>query len=45
MPRDVTPSSFPHRHLLGIEDLSPDDINLLLDLADTYVALNRRAEK
>ena len=45
MPRDVTPSSFSHRHLLGIEDLSPDDINILLDLADSYVALNRRAEK
>ena len=36
---------FPHRHLLGIEDLSAPDILHLLDLADSYVALNRRAEK
>ena len=36
---------FPHRHLLGIEGLSPDDINQFLDLADGYVELNRQAEK
>jgi aspartate carbamoyltransferase catalytic subunit len=34
-----------HRHLLGIEGLSPDDINGLLDLADEYVELNRQIEK
>ena len=34
---------FRHRHLLGIEQLAPDDITLILDLADKYVALNRRA--
>src|SRR6266436_6164508 len=33
------------RHLLGIEGLSPDDINEYLDLADGYVELNRQAEK
>ncbi len=38
-------AEFPHRHLLGIEGLSPDEISLLLDLADGYVALNRRADK
>src|SRR5499426_170931 len=38
-------SPFPHRHLLGIEGLSPDDINYVLDVADGYVELNRRAEK
>ena len=32
-------------HLLGIEALSVDEIVSLLDLADTYVALNRAAEK
>src|ERR1700716_866074 len=37
--------SFGHRHLLGIEGLSPDDINHVLDLADGYVELNRQAEK
>jgi aspartate carbamoyltransferase catalytic subunit len=31
--------------LLGIEGLSPDDINHVLDLADGYVELNRQAEK
>ena len=38
-------AEFPHRHLLGIEGLSPGEITLLLDLADGYVALNRRADK
>ncbi len=36
---------FPHRHLLGIEPLSREDILFLLDLADGYVELNRRPEK
>jgi aspartate carbamoyltransferase catalytic subunit len=40
-----SPTDFPHRHLLGIEGLSRDAITLLLDLADSYVALNRRADK
>src|SRR2546423_14282590 len=33
------------RHLLGIEGLSPEEINGLLDLADEYVELNRQIEK
>jgi aspartate carbamoyltransferase catalytic subunit len=33
------------RHLLGIDGLSPDEINGLLDLADEYVDLNRQIEK
>ena len=36
---------FRHRHLLGIEGLSPEDIKHVLDLADGYVDLNREAEK
>jgi aspartate carbamoyltransferase catalytic subunit len=36
---------FPHRHLLGIEGLSADQITTLLDLADGYVELNRRPDK
>jgi aspartate carbamoyltransferase catalytic subunit len=36
---------FPHRHLLGIEHLAPASITTLLDLADQYVALNRRDVK
>ena len=34
--------SFRARHLLGIEHLQPDEITTLLDLADTYVDLNRQ---
>ncbi len=36
---------FPHRHLLGIRDLSPADIELLLDRADQAVAISRRPDK
>ena len=36
---------FPHRHLLGIEGLSPEEISILLDLSETYVSQNRRADK
>ncbi|MDP6174008.1 MAG: aspartate carbamoyltransferase catalytic subunit, partial [Rhodospirillales bacterium] len=38
-------ANFQHRHLLGIEGLSPDEISLLLDRSEVYVALNRGAEK
>ncbi len=34
-------SSFRHPHLLGIEGLSRDDISLLLDGSNRYVAVNR----
>ncbi|MCO5131283.1 MAG: aspartate carbamoyltransferase catalytic subunit [Xanthobacteraceae bacterium] len=34
-----------HRHLLGIEGLSPADITGLLDLAEEYVELNRQIDK
>ena len=34
-----------HRHLLGIEGLSPDEIVGLLDLAEEFVELNRQIEK
>ncbi len=40
-----TSTFYPHRHLLGIEELSAAEIDGLLDVADGYVALNRRAEK
>lgn len=36
---------FPHRHLLGIEGLSPSDITVLLDLADEAVEVSRQVEK
>ena len=37
--------AFPHRHLLGIEGLSPAEINYLLDRSDRYVDINRSLEK
>src|SRR5260221_1701107 len=37
--------SFPHRHLLGNEGLSADEIVGLLDLADAAVAVSRQIEK
>jgi aspartate carbamoyltransferase catalytic subunit len=36
---------FGHRHLLGIEGLSREDIEHVLDRADGYVELNRQADK
>ncbi|MBM3486156.1 MAG: aspartate carbamoyltransferase catalytic subunit [Alphaproteobacteria bacterium] len=36
---------FPHRHILGIAGLARDEIAFLLDLADSYVDQNRRADK
>ncbi|HXP77555.1 MAG TPA: aspartate carbamoyltransferase catalytic subunit [Stellaceae bacterium] len=41
----VDPRAYPHRHLLGIEGLSPDDITLLLDKSEGYVDQNRQADK
>ena len=41
----MTSTRFAHRHLLGIEPLSPSDITEILDLADTYADLNRQADK
>ncbi len=37
--------TFRQRHLLGIEGLAPDEITAILDLADSYTALNRRERK
>jgi aspartate carbamoyltransferase catalytic subunit len=45
MQAGVCDSAFRHRHLLGIEGLSPAEIERFLDLADGYVELNRQAEK
>ena len=35
-------STFSHRHLLSIEDLSREDITAVLDLANTFVELSER---
>ncbi len=40
--QQLAPARFNHRHLLGIEGLSADEITCLLDLADGYVELNRQ---
>ena len=37
--------TFRARHLLGVEPLAPAEITSLLDLAESYVALNRRTVK
>ena len=36
---------YPHRHLLGIDGLSRQDIEALLDLADGAVEVSRQIEK
>jgi aspartate carbamoyltransferase catalytic subunit len=36
---------FPHRHLLGIDQLSPDDVRLILDEAEQWIAFNRRRRR
>jgi aspartate carbamoyltransferase catalytic subunit len=36
---------FPHRHLLGIEGLSPIEIRALLDKSEDYVEHNRKMDK
>jgi aspartate carbamoyltransferase catalytic subunit len=41
----MTEATFPHRHLLGIQGLTPLEIGLLLDLSDGYVEQNRAADK
>jgi aspartate carbamoyltransferase catalytic subunit len=38
-------AGFPHRHLLGIDDLSSDEILFLLDEAEPWIEFNRRARK
>ena len=39
------PKHFPHRHLLGIDGLSAFDLQVLLDMADEAVELNRQVQK
>ena len=44
-PPASTDTVFRHRHLLGIQGLSPAEITLLLDRSETYVDQNRQANK
>ena len=45
MPPTPQKPVFAHRHLLGIEGLSPPEIVALLDLADAAVEISRQVEK
>jgi aspartate carbamoyltransferase catalytic subunit len=45
MTAGTTSLAYPHRHLLGIEGLSPDEITLLLDRSESYVEQNRQIDK
>jgi aspartate carbamoyltransferase catalytic subunit len=38
-------AAFPHRHLLGVEGLSPQDIAFLLDSAEAAIDVSRQVEK
>ncbi|MEH6720877.1 MAG: aspartate carbamoyltransferase catalytic subunit [Aurantimonas endophytica] len=40
-----TPPIFPHRHLLGMANLLPHEIDQLLDLAELEVEVSRRQDK
>ncbi len=40
---DRNQRAFPHRHLLGIEGLSAEEIRFLLDLAESYIDLNAQS--
>src|SRR5712672_1435882 len=40
-----TASRFPHRHLLGIDGLSRNDVYAILERAREYIARNRQPDK
>src|SRR5262245_41180381 len=45
-PQTIRPTAFfPHRHLLGIEALSAEEIGRLLDLADRYADMPKDDER
>jgi aspartate carbamoyltransferase catalytic subunit len=45
MAAPTEPSAYSHRHLLGIEGLSPGEITALLDKSNIFVEQNRAADK
>ena len=45
MTKPASKARFPHRHLIAIEGLTPDEITAILDLAEVYVDQNRQADK
>ncbi|MCB1428547.1 MAG: aspartate carbamoyltransferase catalytic subunit, partial [Nitratireductor sp.] len=42
---NVLQPHFPHRHLLGIAELTPGDITFLLDRAEEAVSVSRQRNK
>ena len=42
---DLAAVPFEHRHLLGIEGLSADEINFILELSESFVEQNRQIDK
>lgn len=38
-------NNYPHKHLIGIKNLSPEDISHILELSDKYIELNRGSVK
>ena len=42
---DLAAAPFKHRHLLGIEGLSADEILLILEVSETFVEQNRQVDK
>ena len=42
---DLSGIRFPHRHLLGTQGLSADDIAVILDLSESFVEQNRQIDK
>jgi len=45
MTESMSPKPFPHRHLLGIDGLSREDVYAILELAKYYIAKNREPDK
>ncbi|MBT6442996.1 MAG: aspartate carbamoyltransferase catalytic subunit [Alphaproteobacteria bacterium] len=45
MAPDTNTIQFSHRHILGVEDLSPDDVSTILDLSEHYITVNRQSHK
>ena len=45
MTKPASKVRFPHRHLIAIEGLTPDEITAILDLSEVYVDQNRQADK
>src|SRR5271156_2219984 len=43
--KNTKTTTYQHQHLLGIDNLSKEDINHILDLAEGYIGKNRQLDK